>query len=240
MGGAPPPGAALVAGRDRGRDRRLVVRAAAAYPRLAGPAAYALDTAATPHGGAIPSAGPDVPGGRGGPGFGPRGFRGGTPPGFGQGQGFGQGFGPGQGFGQGQGNGQQFGPGGGGQRGGLGGLLDGSTPDAELVALLQQDADRYTWVAAAVGSNSAAGIQLATGDPVMPIGGFNGSDPSPTLAQFQQYVAEGKIHYFLGGGRMGMGRSMGGSDTASQISAWVQANFAATSVGSTTVYDLTS
>jgi hypothetical protein len=72
----------------------------------------------------------------------------------------------------------------------------------------------------------------------MPIGGFNGSDPSPTLAQFQQYVAEGKIHYFLGGGRMG--RSMGGSDTAGQISAWVQANFAATSVGGTTVYDLTS
>jgi hypothetical protein len=37
-----------------------------------------------------------------------------------------------------------------------------------------------------------------------------------------------------------MGRSMGGSDTAGQISAWVQANFAATSVGGTTVYDLTS
>jgi hypothetical protein len=153
--------------------------------------------------------------------------------GFGPGQGFGQGFGPGQG----QGNGQGFGPGGG-QRGGLGGLLDGGTPDAELVALLQQDADRYTWVAAAVGSNSAAGVQLATGDPVMPIGGFNGSDPSPTLAQFQQYVAEGRIHYFLGGGRMG-GGSMGGSDAARQISAWVQANFDATSVGGTTVYDLT-
>ena len=29
---------------------------------------------------------------------------------------------------------------------------------------------------------------------MMPIGGFNGSDPSPTLEQFQQYVAEGKIH----------------------------------------------
>jgi hypothetical protein len=74
----------------------------------------------------------------------------------------------------------------------------------------------------------------------MAIGGFNGSDPSPTLAQFQQSVAEGRIHYFLGGGRMGMGRSMGGSDAAGQISAWVQQNFAATSVGGTTVYDLTS
>jgi hypothetical protein len=126
-----------------GRRVAMAVAIAGLLVVLAGPAAYALDTAATPHGGAIPSAGPDVPGGRGGPGFGPRGFRGGTPPGFGQGFGPGQGFG--QGFGQGQGNGQQFGPGGGGQRGGLGGLLDGGTPDAELVALLQQDADRYTW-----------------------------------------------------------------------------------------------
>jgi 4-amino-4-deoxy-L-arabinose transferase-like glycosyltransferase len=129
-------------------------------------------------------------------------------------------------------------PGGQGGRGGMGGLLDGGTPDAELVAVLQQDADRYTWVAAAIGSNSAAGVQLATGDPVMAIGGFNGSDPAPTLEQFQRYVAEGRIHYFLGGGRMG--GSMGGSDAAREISAWVQQNFAATAVGGATVYDLTT
>ena len=45
----------------------------------------------------------------------------------------------------------------------------------------------------------------------MPIGGFNGSDPSPTLAQFQQYVADGQVHWFIGGGA-GM-RSDGGSST---------------------------
>jgi hypothetical protein len=107
----------------------------------------------------------------------------------------------------------------------MGGLLDGGTPDAELVALLTQDADRYTWVAAAVGSNSA-------------IGGFNGSDPAPTLEQFQQLVAEGRIHWFLGGGRMG--RSMGGSDTAQQISEWVAQSSPATSAGGTTVDDLSN
>jgi 4-amino-4-deoxy-L-arabinose transferase-like glycosyltransferase len=120
----------------------------------------------------------------------------------------------------------------------MGGLLDGGTPDAELVALLTQDADRYTWVAAAVGSNSAAAVQLATGRPVMAIGGFNGSDPTPTLEQFQELVAEGRIHWFLGGGRMG--RSMGGSDTAQQISAWVAQRFTATTVGGAVVYDLTA
>jgi 4-amino-4-deoxy-L-arabinose transferase-like glycosyltransferase/putative flippase GtrA len=224
--------AVLVAARfTAGRRVVAAVAGAGLLVALAGPAAYAIDTAATPHGGAIPSAGPAVQGA--GPGGGPRGgFRGGggPPPGFGDGGGrFGQAP-PGQG----QGGAAPDG----GRRGGMGGLLDGATPDPALVALLRQDAGRYTWVAAAVGSNTAAGAQLASGEPVMAIGGFNGSDPAPTLEQFQRYVAEGRIHWFLGGGRMG--RSMGGSDAAAEITAWVAENFAATSVGGTTVYDLTA
>ena len=86
-----------------------------------------------------------------------------------------------------------------------GGLLDGSTSSAALTTLLETDASSYTWVAAAVGSNSAAGYQLATQQPVMAIGGFNGSDPSPTLAQFEQWVAEGRIHYFIAQGSGGFG-----------------------------------
>ena len=56
----------------------------------------------------------------------------------------------------------------------------------------QAGSSRYTWVAAAIGSNEAAGYQLATGQPVMAIGGFNGTDPAPTLAQFERYVAAGQ------------------------------------------------
>lgn len=73
----------------------------------------------------------------------------------------------------------------------------------------------------------------------MAVGGFNGSDPSPTLAQFQSYVASGRIHYFIGGGGMG-GRSMGGSNSSAQIAAWVAANYTATTVDGTTIYDLTA
>jgi len=201
---------------------------------LIGPAAYALDTAATPHRGAIPSAGPTVTVGFG-PGGGGRGGLGGQfgPPFGGGGGGFGGGGG---------GFGGQAGPG---ARGGLGGLLDAGTPSAALVELLQRDGQAYTWVAAAVGSNSAAGIQLATGDPIMAVGGFNGSDPAPTLQQFQQYVSEGKIHYFIAGGGLGRGGGGGGfggggSSTASEIASWVEQNFSATTVGGTTVYDLTA
>ena len=121
--------------------------------------------------------------------------------------------------------------------GGMGGLLDGATAPTELVSLLSQDASAYTWVAASVGSQNAASYQLASGGAMMAIGGFNGSDPSPTLAQFQAYVAAGRIHYFVGS-TLG-GRQNGGSSSATEIATWVAANYTATTVGGTTVYDLT-
>ncbi|MFJ8605162.1 glycosyltransferase family 39 protein [Streptomyces shenzhenensis] len=166
------------------------------------------------------------------PGGGTGGFPGGGVPGQNQQNGTG-----GTQGGQGRQNGNGF-PGageGGGTAGGAGGLLNGATVGAEAKKLLEADAGKYTWVAASIGSQNAASYQLATGEPVMAIGGFNGTDPSPTLAQFKQYVADGKIHYFIAGG------GMGGSDsgTASQITSWVESNFKKVTVGSATFYDLT-
>ena len=122
--------------------------------------------------------------------------------------------------------------------GGMGGLLNGSSPSSTLTSTLLENADSYTWVAATVGANNAAGYQLATERSVMPIGGFNGSDPSPTLAEFQADVAAGKIHYFIAGGSFG--QSQGGSSTSSAITAWVEASFTAQTVDGTTLYDLTA
>jgi hypothetical protein len=53
------------------------------------------------------------------------------------------------------------------------------------------------WAAASVGSQQISSIELRTGASLMAIGGFSGRDPSPNLAQFQQYVADGDVHYFL-------------------------------------------
>ncbi|WP_225099878.1 glycosyltransferase family 39 protein [Streptomyces sp. CoH27] len=173
------------------------------------------------------------------------GFPGGGMPGQNQQQGNGSTQSNGSTQGQGQ-NGNGFpgagrmGEGGmGGGMGGAGGLLNGANVSSAAKSLLEKDASKYTWVAASIGSQNAASYQLATGDPVMAIGGFNGTDPSPTLAQFKQYVAEGKIHYFIAGG--GMGGGMGGSSngTSSQISSWVQSTFKKVTVGSATFYDLT-
>lgn len=211
---------------------------------LAAPAAYSVQTALTAHTGSLPTAGPTVAGSRSGPGGGgPGGMRGGpqgAPPGTTQGQTGTGGFGGPQAGGTTQGGTTQGFPGGGpgGGRGGAGGLLDASTPSAQLQALLTQDASSYTWIAATVGAQSSAGYQLATGYPVMSLGGFNGSDPWPTLEVFQQYVAEGQVHWFIGGG--GFGGANGGSSATSEIAAWVQENFTSTTVDGVTVYDLTS
>ena len=89
-----------------------------------------------------------------------------------------------------------------------------------------------------IGSQSATSYELETGASVMAIGGFTGSDPSPTLAEFQQYVADGKIHYYIGGGKGG-GPGGGSDSTSAQIAAWVQENFSSTTVGNQRVYDLT-
>ncbi len=93
------------------------------------------------------------------------------------------------------------------------------------------------WAAATVGAQSAGGLELSTGTSIIAIGGFTGSDDAPTLAQFQRYVANGEVRYFIAGG--GMGGPGGGSGSAAEITAWVQEHFTATTVGGTTVYDLT-
>jgi 4-amino-4-deoxy-L-arabinose transferase-like glycosyltransferase len=251
-----PPGAL-------GRGQRHLGRAISVgllVTALAGPVAYSLDTASTAYAGAIPSAGPTVsgamggPGGRGGPGgvagFGGRAGGPGGRGGFGGPQGTGTaptpttgGFsgqtraGAGGGFG-GTTGGRAGGFGGG---GGAGGLLNSGSVSTALTTALKANASSYTWVAATVGAENASGYQLAADEPIMAIGGFNGTDAAPSLTVFEKDVAAGKIHYFIGGGTGGgLGGQQSGSNDASQITAWVEAHFTATTVGGTTVYDLTS
>ena len=102
------------------------------------------------------------------------------------------------------------------------------------MTLLKTGAANYRWAAATVGANSAAGVQIASGEPIMAIGGFNGTDPAPTLAGFEADVHAGRIHYFLAGG------GIGGRGPSAAIAAWVARTFTATSVGGVRIYDLTA
>ncbi|RKT05811.1 4-amino-4-deoxy-L-arabinose transferase-like glycosyltransferase [Streptomyces sp. 3211.6] len=222
---------------------------------------------------------PGLPGG--GPGGGaPQGGSQGAPQGAPQGgqggggtaQGFPRGAwpGPGQAGGAAARSGTGSGAGSGrGMRGGAGGLLDGARVSAGAEAALRADASRYTWAAAAIGSQNAASYQLASGRPVMPLGGFNGSDPSPTLEQFKAYVKAGKIHWFIaqagleggaesraagrpggqgGPGGQGAPGSQGapggqggpGGSASTAVESWVKATFKAVTIDGATFYDLTA
>jgi hypothetical protein len=234
------PALARLAAVARSRRGRLALAAAplglALVAGLAGPAAYALDTVATAHTGAIPSAGPAAAGFGGGPGGGPGG-RGGFP-GAGLSGGAPAGTGTAGGAQPGSGTagrtGARGGPGNGGV--GVGGGLGGDTTvSSALTRLLEQDASSYKWVAATEGSESAAPLELATGDAVMAIGGFNGTDPWPTLAVFKELVAKHEIHYYVGQGS----QSFGGGRGSSAIASWIAAHFKKQTVGGQTVYDLT-
>ena len=217
-----------------GRGRRLLTAAAvslAAIAGLAGPLAYSISTAATAYTGAIPVAGPAVAGRLGGPGA----FRGAGRAGQGGFPRSGEGRFPGGQPGAGRFPGGAAGRGFAGSGGGL--LGHNTQVNSTLTNLLENGAADYTWTAATVGAESAAPFQLASGDPIMAIGGFNGTDPAPTLAQFEQLVSEHKIHYFVGQNQASFG---GGTGDAAQITAWVEKHFASQTIAGITVYNLTS
>ena len=219
---------------------------------LGGPLAYSIDTAATPHTGAVASAGPVLAGSFGGLGSsqfpsggrlpaGASGFLGGT-------------------------EGRQATE----ATSGLGAMSGNGSTSAALSKLLERGASGYQWAAATVGSMSAASLELSSdGVPVMAIGGFTGSDPAPSLSQFEKLVSEHKIHYFvsggsadgpggfgLSGGRLGSsgdvpaeaGRGSdgampglsGSTSDASQITSWVAAHFKSKTVGGSVIYELSS
>ncbi|WP_372476709.1 ArnT family glycosyltransferase [Pseudonocardia terrae] len=246
---------ALVAG-GTGRRVLLVGVTAAVLSGLVGTSAYAVATASVAHTGSIPSVGTTSSAfgssGSGGPGgfAGPGGDGRGTPPGM-TGTGPGgtapdgtapEGTAPGatQGGSAAAGDATDAAQGAptGGMRG-MGAGMGGET-SAELTALL--GATDSTWSAAVSTSQTAASLELASGTAVISTGGWGGSDSAVTLAQFQQYVAEGEVHYYVGGGQGGGPGGPGGDSdsTSSQIAEWVAANFTATTVGGQTVYDLTT
>lgn len=126
--------------------------------------------------------------------------------------------------------------------GGFGGMFAAPDPGPALTATLAADADGYRWAAAVVGSSNAAGYQLATRAPVMAVGGFNGTDPAPTLDEFQRLVDDGAIHYFIRSRIMAGGfggHTPSGSQAATEIAEWVQAHYNPVTVDDVTIYDLT-
>jgi hypothetical protein len=79
-----------------------------------------------------------------------------------------------------------------------------------MIQFLEANQGDARWIVATGNAQTAAPIVLASGDGVMAIGGFTGSDPAITLPQFRSLVAAGEVRYVLvtgGFGRIGGGDS---------------------------------
>jgi 4-amino-4-deoxy-L-arabinose transferase-like glycosyltransferase len=114
---------------------------------------------------------------------------------------------------------------------GTGGFGDAAMSTALTDYLVANQGDA-NWIVAVSGANEAGSIQLATGLPVMAMGGFTGSDPAPTLAEFQAAVASGQIRFVLIDGRGSGGRGGFGGD--GDITAWAQSACAPVAIDGTT------
>jgi 4-amino-4-deoxy-L-arabinose transferase-like glycosyltransferase len=126
--------------------------------------------------------------------------------------------------------------GGGGFAGGAGGPGGGDAVSSSLTDYLVANRGNATWIVAVTSANQAGSIELATGLPVMAMGGFSGTDPAPGLAQLQSLVASGQLRYVIVGGRGG--GPGGGNATTSEINSWVQANGTVVSSVNSNLYDL--
>lgn len=117
-----------------------------------------------------------------------------------------------------------------------GAALTGSAASttASTLDTAQRDIDRYLtahrggaeFVAATDSWRTAQPYIMATGQAFMPMGGFEGSTPSPTLAQAQRLVRDGRLRYFLltaDDSQQGVTALFaGGASAASAVIAWVR------------------
>ena len=115
-------------------------------------------------------------------------------------------------------------------------IVFGRVPEPAVVYSLA-NTKGCTWAAASYASQTAARLQLESGRPVMPLGGFAGGDPSPTLKEFEEKVASGEICYFVQQEAFVQVQDPNSSSMA--ISSWIQNNFQSETMGDTTVYRLT-
>jgi 4-amino-4-deoxy-L-arabinose transferase-like glycosyltransferase len=188
----------LLAGRFMKRQRLVGLAALAAIVALlAGPAAYSVSAATTASSnGTNPTAGPNTGGGMGG------------------------GMGGGPSGGKPSGN-APSGAGGSSthQMGGAGG---GFQVSSGMISYLKKHQDGATWLVAVATDQTASSIILESGEPVISMGGWSGSDNAMTLAKLKSLVKSGELHYVVVS-------SDGGQGTDSQIASWVKKNGTAVS-----------
>lgn len=196
----------LLVGRFTKRRRLVGVAAVAAIVALlAGPAAYSVSAATSSTNGTNPTAGPNTGGGMGG-GQRPSGVPGGTNSSGGQSMGQPP---------SGSGSSSSSSSTGTRQAGGGGGMGGGTQVTSDMITYLKKHQDGATWLVAVATDQTASSIILESGEPVISMGGWSGTDDAMTLAKLKSLVKAGELHYIVVS-------SDGGQGTNSEIATWVK------------------
>jgi 4-amino-4-deoxy-L-arabinose transferase-like glycosyltransferase len=212
----------LLLGRFTKRHRLMGVAAlAAVVALLAGPAAYSVSAATSSTNGTNPTAGPNtggMGGGMGGGGQRPSGSANSGSQSMGQ---------PPSGSAP-SGSGSSTGTSTSGSAAAsesktAGGGMGGDTQvSSAMISYLKKNQDGATWLVAVATDQTASSIILESGEPVISMGGWSGSDNAMTLAKLKSLVKSGKLHYIVIS-------SSGQGSSNSEISTWVKKNGTAVS-----------
>jgi len=109
------------------------------------------------------------------------------------------------------------------------GYSTGSTDNTKLIKFLEVNKKNVKYLVEVPSAMTyGSDLILKTGDPVMTLGGFSGSDPILTLNQFKKLVNDGEVRYAMasvGTSRgMGFAGAMGTSNSNTAIMSWIKAN----------------
>lgn len=214
----------LLLGRFTKRQRLTGLAAlAAVVALLAGPAAYSVSAATSSTNGTNPTAGPSTGGGMGGgqrPSGGPGGSTSSSQSSTSQSGSDGQSTGQAPSGTESSGTESDSESRTGRSAGGMGG---GTQVSSEMITYLKKNQDGATWLVAVATDQTASSIILESGQPVISMGGWSGSDDAMTLAKLKSLVKAGKLHYIV------VSDSGQGSSTSSEVSTWVKKNGTAVS-----------
>lgn len=116
-----------------------------------------------------------------------------------------------------------------------GSLVEQPRPTKAMITLLKKDASEYKWAGAVLASQKAAGYQLAIGEPIMALGGFNAIDNVPTMQQFKTIVSKHQLHYFINDPSY-----VATSPTLESIRRYIMHNYHYTTISKIQFYDLSN
>lgn len=117
-------------------------------------------------------------------------------------------------------------------------LAIGVTPSPDLATHLRNSPPNCKWAGATYPGQTAARFQLDVERPILPIGGFAATDPSPTLAAFEGLVRDGKVCYYIS--QPEQLKVPGVSRELVAIHDWVTSTYTAEQIDGISVYNLAS